>query len=203
MFYPFVSSHSCTCTVSVRAIPQFGFYSLGDTYVVTFLEGRFGWWRQLYGGNYYNSVIQFLQAEKTIRIRSLVTMGYDMKQIHGIFNESKQNKSLQQEEEINLFLDDLDTFCFSDDGVMNDADKSLIYYVAGYIAKASLNNCEDCNDIISPGKVPLFLEMESTDDTGEPAVEVKRSVHCCSEQGRFDKAVRLSVHYFSSCFSFI
>ena len=27
------------------------------------LEQRFGGWRQLYGGNYYNLVIQFLQAE--------------------------------------------------------------------------------------------------------------------------------------------
>ena len=36
-----------------------------------FLEGLFGWYRQLCGGNYYNSVPQFLQAEKTVRIRSL------------------------------------------------------------------------------------------------------------------------------------
>ena len=35
-----------------------------------FLEGRFGWWRQMCGGNYYNSVIKFLQSEKTIRLRS-------------------------------------------------------------------------------------------------------------------------------------
>ena len=47
-----------------------------------FLEGRFGWWRQLCGVNYYNSVTQFLQAEKTICLRSLVSMGYDMKKIH-------------------------------------------------------------------------------------------------------------------------
>jgi len=31
-----------------------------------FIEGRFGWYRQLNGGNYYASVLQFLQAEKTI-----------------------------------------------------------------------------------------------------------------------------------------
>ena len=41
-----------------------------------FLEGRFGWRRQLCGGNYLNSVLQFLQAERSIRIRSLVKMGY-------------------------------------------------------------------------------------------------------------------------------
>ena len=29
-----------------------------------YLEQRFGWWRQLCGGNYNNAVIQFLQTEK-------------------------------------------------------------------------------------------------------------------------------------------
>ena len=46
-----------------------------------FLEGRFGWYRQLSGGNYYCSVLQFLQAEKTIRLRNLVTAGYNLKNI--------------------------------------------------------------------------------------------------------------------------
>ena len=40
-----------------------------------YMEGRFGWW-QLCGGNYYNSVTQFLQAEKMTR---LMSMGYKMK----------------------------------------------------------------------------------------------------------------------------
>ena len=40
------------------------------------LEGRFGWYRQLSGGNYYASVRQFLQAEKKIRVKSLVKMGF-------------------------------------------------------------------------------------------------------------------------------
>ena len=29
-----------------------------------YLEGRFGWYRQLAGGNYFCAVLQFLQAEK-------------------------------------------------------------------------------------------------------------------------------------------
>lgn len=166
--------------------PNLDFILLGNI-CSDFLEGRFGWWRQLCGGNYYNSVIQFLQAEKTIRIRSPVSMGYDMKEIHRIFNESKKNKTMQQEEEIKLFLDDLDTFCFSDDGVLNDADKSLIYYVAGYIAKSSLNNCEDCNYFISHGKVPLLLEMESTDDIEESAVEAKEAFTAAVSRGGLTK----------------
>ena len=41
------------------------------------------------GGNYYNSVIQFLQAEKTIRIRSLVFMRYNMKEIRQVLSQKK------------------------------------------------------------------------------------------------------------------
>ena len=50
-----------------------------------FIEGRFGWYRQLLGDNYYNSVLQFLQTEKTIRIQSLVKMGLNLSDIQHIF----------------------------------------------------------------------------------------------------------------------
>ena len=109
-----------------------------------FLEGRFGWWRQMCGGNYYNSVIQFLQAEKTIRIRSLVSMGYNMKEIQQIFTTSKESRDLQQEQEIKCFINDLEDFSFEDDTVLRDNEKSILYYIAGYIAKSlSKGSCEN------------------------------------------------------------
>ena len=37
-----------------------------------YLERRFSWYRQSSGGNYHISVLQILQSEKTIRVRSLV-----------------------------------------------------------------------------------------------------------------------------------
>ena len=37
-----------------------------------YLEGRFGWYRQLCGGgNYFNSILQFLQAETTFVLEHL------------------------------------------------------------------------------------------------------------------------------------
>jgi hypothetical protein len=36
------------------------------------LEGRFGWYRQLCGANYSVSLRQVLEAEKTIKLRSLI-----------------------------------------------------------------------------------------------------------------------------------
>ena len=68
-------------------------------------------------GNYYNSVTQFLQAEKTIRLRSLVSIGYNMKEktirlrslvsvgymkeIHGTFSDTILRKTAENEEEFN------------------------------------------------------------------------------------------------------
>ena len=49
-----------------------------------YLEERFSWYRQLSGANYHVSVLQVLQAEKTIRIRSLVESGFDMIEIKNI-----------------------------------------------------------------------------------------------------------------------
>ena len=55
-----------------------------------YLEGRYGWYRQLCGANYFNSVLQFLQAEKCIRIRCLIKMGFTISEIKDIF-ETSQN----------------------------------------------------------------------------------------------------------------
>ena len=52
-----------------------------------YLEPRFGWYRQLCGANYFNSVLQLLQAEKSIRIRSLLDMNFNIDSIKEIFHE--------------------------------------------------------------------------------------------------------------------
>ena len=46
-----------------------------------YLERRFSWYRQSSGGNYHISVLQILQSEKTIRVRSLVEQSFHMKEI--------------------------------------------------------------------------------------------------------------------------
>ena len=61
------------------------------------LERRFSWFRQSSGANYHVSVLQILQAEMTIRIRSLIESGFKMEEMKNIFqsailgNEELQN----------------------------------------------------------------------------------------------------------------
>ena len=67
-------------------------------------------------------------------------------------------------------MTELEDFRFHGYSALNDADKSLLNYIAGYIAKASLSSCDACNDLISTGKVPLNISVESTDGEVEESV---------------------------------
>ena len=68
---------------TVRTTVDMSYYVLEDEDVVNHIlvllgfpsarlaEGRFGWYPQLSSGNYYCSVLQSLQAEKSIRLGSM------------------------------------------------------------------------------------------------------------------------------------
>ena len=68
------------------------------------------------------------------------------------------NKSLEQQEEIMTFISDWESFKFSNYSVLNDAEKAIIYYIAWYIAKSfAKENCNEYNDLLSPGKVEMNI----------------------------------------------
>ena len=76
------------------------------------LEGRFGWYRQLCGANYFNNVLQFIEAEKTIRLHSLVKSGFDMNAIKDIFEEVSNQRTAECCKEISQFTELLQDFKF-------------------------------------------------------------------------------------------
>ena len=92
-----------------------------------FIEGRFGWYRQLCGGNYYNSVPQFLQAEKIIRIRSLVKMDFDMKQIKGIFQVTNEADKNKLSGEVTTLLLSLSDARFNEHLLVESSDQAILY----------------------------------------------------------------------------
>ena len=174
--------HTCQATIALvmylfDRYPELDFILLGNI-VRDYLEGRFGWWRQLCGANYYNSVTQFLQAEKTICLRSLVAIGYDMSQIKSIFEVAEMNQTQEQSEEIKSFTDDLESFKFVDSTTLNNSVEAILYYIAGYIAKSlSKEKCDDCNTLISPSKVdmPLIIE-ELSDDMAKGSLKQRKNL---------------------------
>ena len=60
------------------------------------------------GGNYFNSVLQFLQSEKTIRIRSLVKMGFEYSDVKAIFDDSVTEDQNKISFEVDHFIDTMD-----------------------------------------------------------------------------------------------
>ena len=75
-------------------------------------------------------------------------MGYNMQEIREIFSDAKKAKTMQQEEEIKLFVSELDGFHFTDDSSLPGSDKSIVYYIAGYIAKSAVSECDSCNEFV-------------------------------------------------------
>ena len=124
------------------------------------LEGRFGWYRQLSGGNYYASILQFLQSEKSIRLRNLVNSGYNMAEIADIFAEVQVIRSNKMKQESKNFVQLLSEFRFSS----HHNDVGITYYVAGYVSRGLLkrSKCIHCRPLLSDGGQPLTVNLDDS-----------------------------------------
>ena len=126
-----------------------------------FLESRFGWYRQLCGANYYNSVLQFMQAEKTIRMRSLVKMGFSLIDIENIFDSNSDSVTVELDLDGTNLIEYIYNFNF--DSHVDIQEQAVLYSIAGYIAHGIMKKgipCPSCSEMISPGKMLLELDFE-------------------------------------------
>jgi len=114
------------------------------------LEERFGWYRTLGGSNYFVSVKQVLEAEKSIRVKSLVKFsGMSLTEIKEIFSSGSCE---QQLETINSEADKLLNICgskqlnFQCDEV---TDANILYYISGYISHSLRKSasCDSCKKL--------------------------------------------------------
>ena len=102
------------------------------------LESRFGWYRQLSGANYFSSVRQFLQSEKTIRVRSLVKYSnLDFKSIKEVSDISATTKHLEHETNAKLISEQI-VYEF-DPSLLTRDETSILYYISGTTAKKGSN----------------------------------------------------------------
>ena len=129
-----------------------------------YLESRFGWFRQLCGADYFNAVLQFLQAEKKIRLRCLVKDGYDFSDIKEIFKSSEVEKAQDKQTkcEGDMLLDEISEYEFQNLDLISDDDKATMKYTAGRIARslAEGSKCEDCKS---------FFKVIQPDDDEKPS----------------------------------
>ena len=122
------------------------------------LENRFGWCRQLCGGNYFTTVRQFLQAEKTIRIRSLVKMGFNMTDVKNIFSDALATNENEIAFEVDHLIDASLELNFTNDlSNLSEDENSILCYVAGSISRSLLKKLpksqkDCCRELITRGK---------------------------------------------------
>ena len=88
---------------------QFSYVLLGQ-FQSDAIEKRFGWYRQLSGANYFVSVRQVLEAEKSIRIKSLIKLSNmnvtDATSVMTLSNELENPFSSEAEEMLSILNSD-------------------------------------------------------------------------------------------------
>ncbi len=146
---------------SAEAIPEVVKYlteEKGLSYVLTGklqsdpLERRFSWYRQLSGANYYVSVRQVLEAEKNIRLQSLIKFSkINIEDIPDIFRpvENDYSKELAVSKDCKhmLMLLDTEKFFYERQG---DEDNRIMYYISGGVARSLCKHekCQDCKELL-------------------------------------------------------
>ncbi len=138
------------------------------------IERRFGWYRHLGGSNYFISVRQILEAEKSIRLRSLLKFSeLDFKEVKDAIDciKTKNNNCVDNEADTlfqMLDLDDqLDFSCMEED-------KNIIFYVAGYIARSicKQTRCSSCVTLLKSEKnVPEVKVTEQEENQESKGLE--------------------------------
>jgi hypothetical protein len=168
-----------TCTALVELARhmltdrQFQYVLLGQ-FQSDAIEQRFGWYRQLSGANYYVSVRQVLEAEKSIRVRSLIKLSkMDINEAKSAMAEAAEDQEIVLRAKMVELLSALDgdelTVECKDPG-----DQNIIFYIAGFIARSITKNskCQDCKDLyIASDEVPAltFAEAGSGGSTEQEA----------------------------------
>ena len=125
------------------------------------IEERFGWFRQLSGGNFFLSTRQVLENERKIKVISLLKFS-------GIERLSMESSELEvsESDDANISGAICDKLRRLDPNNPSTGDLNSIYYVAGYISHSIIkrNKCESCTSILSDGNDSLSVSMINFDD---------------------------------------
>ena len=128
------------------------------------LEGKFGQYRQMTGGNMYASVRQFVESERTLRVKNLSKLQLSVAQVKEIFSSSKESKS-QLNDKISS---DIFSILEAEKKItrhfaMPDSDRNSIFYIAGCFAYQLSKHlsCIDCKLIFVDNQARVSILDES------------------------------------------
>ncbi len=129
------------------------------------IERRFGWYRQLAGSNYFVSVRQILEAEKSIRLKSLVKYaGLSISEVKETFEVAEAAQDLEVQEEsdkLNMILEHNVT----DLTALNVEDTNIVFYIAGCFARSLCKNlkCLHCINLLKKNDDIPEMRFETAD----------------------------------------
>ena len=125
------------------------------------LEGGYGTRRQMHGGDYYAGTRQFMESEKTIRIKSLIKFcNFNMIEIKEIFKEQNEAQVKQIKNDANALLESIDIDIRL--GVEVREDRGILFYVSGYIARCikKSEKCVSCHHLAVSDDSPMTVSIE-------------------------------------------
>jgi len=114
------------------------------------IEKRFGKSRQMTGGNLYASVRQFLETERTLRIKNLAKLNLSLSEIKEIFSESNKNHTeLEKITAQKIFAALIKEVSVEFSRNPPEAEANLLFYVAGGFARSICQQikCDSCKDL--------------------------------------------------------
>ena len=139
----------------------------GIDYILTgkihsdFLEKRFGRYRQLNGANYFATERQFLEAGKSIRVKSLIKFsGYSIKEDQLLLKIDEGCNDA----EIKLHAETIMDMTSEDIAIdVQPPDVDIIYYVAGFIARSLTKHfkCNGCSHFLGTNEEILLPTLKN------------------------------------------
>lgn len=106
------------------------------------------------------SVLQFLEAEKRIRVKSLVKFSnLSMAEIKTVFKKPS-------DEEIRVINENAECLLLMADGLyehqMDSGDEASVYFVSGYFSRSQMKktSCKDCHELLAKNTNMPNIEID-------------------------------------------
>jgi hypothetical protein len=155
------TNHLSLCSLCRYLLSEHGFkYILLGSIQSDNLEGRFGWYRQLSGGNYFISLRQVRESEKKISLLK-----------HSGFSVSDLSESLCSHNVVHLPVEAIEAVIsklpYSNPPNVDVC--NVIYYIAGFIARSvsAAHKCFSCSNALKASDqcvLPIMSEANEISD---------------------------------------
>ena len=109
------------------------------------LEGRFGKLRQMSGGNIFASVKQFLESERSLKLKNLAELDLSLSEMRDLFQDSDDEHTFKATKASNDLVQAL-----AIPRAIPSSIENVLFYVAGYISRSIKNqlNCASCKNLL-------------------------------------------------------